>query len=154
MVRLILLLCAAAAVVLGVVIARSLPSPDQQAVRYRQALMTVIDGTASPLMLMARAEAPYDPALVRRRAAELPVLAGMIADAFARNTSAARKLQSAALPYVWTDHAAFVSSAQRLEADALALKGAAAGADEVRIAAAINALGDECARCHRRFRAR
>jgi cytochrome c556 len=140
------------AVLLGVVLARNRPSADQQAVAYRQALMTVIDGTFDPLLEMQSGRRPYDPALVRLHASELPMLSLMIAEAFRRDTHAARNVDSAALPYVWTDHAAFLQSAQRLQGDGQALQGAATSGDQDRVNAAIRAMAGDCDQCHRKFR--
>jgi cytochrome c556 len=140
------------AVLLGVVIARDRPSADQQAVVYRQALMTVMDGTFDPLLQMQSGRRPYDLSLVRQHASELPVLSFMIAEAFERDTHAARNLNSAALSYVWSNHAAFLQSARRLQSDAQTLQSAAVSGDQNRVNDAIRAMTGECDRCHRQFR--
>ncbi len=142
-----------ALVALGVVIARMQPSADQNAVDYRQALMFVINDQMQPLSLMHGGQLPYDPALVRKHATDLATLASMIPEAFARDTRAARKLNTAALAYVWTDHSDFVKSAARLQQDAEALNGAAQDDNQAQIQSALGTLSAECARCHRQFRA-
>jgi cytochrome c556 len=148
-----LLIVLALMIILGVVIARNRPSADEQAVVFRQALMTVISGTFDPLLQMQTGREPYDATLVRRHADELPLLTSMIPEAFARNTSAARKLDTAALSYVWSDHQAFLQSAQRLHADASALQSAVRSGERESVDGAIGRMDAECAQCHRQFRA-
>lgn len=140
------------AVLLGVVIARNRPSADEEAVVYRQALMTVIDGTFEPLLQMESGRRAYDGALVRLHASELPMLSAMIAEAFRRDTRAARNVNTAALSYVWSDPAAFLQSVQRLRSDALALQSAAGSGDQAQVDSAIRTVAGECDQCHRRFR--
>lgn len=152
MAKALIVIFLALAVLLGVVIARNRPSADQEAVVYRQALMTVIDGTFDPLLQMQRGRRAYDAALVREHAADLPVLSGMIAEAFARDTRAARNVNTAALSFVWIDHAAFLRSAQRLQSAARTLQSAAASADQARVDTAIRSMADECDQCHHGFR--
>lgn len=140
------------AVALGVVIARNRPTADQDAIVYRQALMTVIGGTMDPLLLMQRGRMRYDAALVGKHAGELAVLGGMIPEAFARDTRAARQADSAALPSIWTKPQDFLQSAQRLQADADALQSAVKSDDQARIDGAIGTLDGGCTQCHRAFR--
>ncbi|HTW75376.1 MAG TPA: cytochrome c [Steroidobacteraceae bacterium] len=150
--RALIVLAALAVVALGVVIARTPPSADQNAVEYRQALMFVIDGQMQALSSMHAGRMPYDAALVREHAADLTTLAGMIPEAFSRDTRAARRLDTAALAYVWTDQAHFVQSARRLQRDAEALNGAVQDGDEAQVQSAIGALSGECVQCHRQYR--
>ena len=142
----------AGVVALGIVIARNRPTADQDAVVYRQALMTVIGDQTQPLLLMQRGQIPYSAALAGRHAGNLVTLAGMIPEAFVRNTSAARRLDTAALPYVWSDRTDFLHSAQRLQSDAATLQSALESGNAVRIDSAIAALGGQCEQCHRAFR--
>lgn len=142
-----------AMVALGIVIARNRPSADEQAVDFRQALMTVIGGTTAPLFLMQRGQRAYDGALVHKRATELAVLSGMVGDAFARDTRASSHLQTAALPYVWGDPGAFATAVRRLQSDAVTLQQSVQGEDPDRVRAAIQALDTDCTQCHRQFRA-
>lgn len=148
----ILIALALLVVALGVVIARNRPTADQEAIVYRQALMTVIGGTTDPLLLMQRGQIPYDAALIRKHVGELPVLSGMIPEAFARDTRSARHVDSAALPSIWSSHKNFLQSAQRLQSDANALQNAVKTADQAQIDSAIGTLTGGCNQCHRSFR--
>ena len=142
-----------AAVALGIVIARNGPSADQQAVDYRQALMTVIDGVTAPLFRMQRGQLAYDGALVSKRSMQLAVLSGMVGDAFIRDTRPASHVQTAALPYVWSDPRAFAAAIQRMQQDATALQRSARGNDSAAVRPAILAVDTDCDQCHRLFRA-
>ncbi len=148
----ILIVIALAAVALGVVIARNRPTADQEAVVYRQALMTVIGVTTDPLLLMQRGQRRYDAALIGKHAGELAVLSEMIPEAFARDTRSARNVETAALPSVWEKPQDFLQSAQRLQSDADALQSAVKSGDQAQIDSAIGMLDGGCAQCHRAFR--
>jgi cytochrome c556 len=141
-----------AAIALGIVIAHNRPTPDQQAVDFRQALMTVIDGVSDPLFMMQRGQRPYDGALVRKHAVELAVLSGIVSEAFVRDTHAAH-VQTAALAYIWSDPGAFAAALARLQQATSALQQTSRSDDRVRIGQAIQALENDCAQCHRQFRA-
>jgi cytochrome c556 len=150
--RAIVVVLLLAAVALAIVVARNRPSLDQQAADFRQALMTVIDGVSAPLFGMQRGEQPYDEALVRKHAEELATLSGMVSEAFERDTRGAH-LQTAALPYVWSDRAAFAAALARMQQAATGLQRAAAGADRAQVGRATQALDNSCVQCHRQFRA-
>lgn len=141
------------AIALGIVIARNGPSADEQAVDYRQALMTVIDVVTEPLFRMQRGQLAYDAAQVSKRSLQLAVLSGMVGDAFARDTRHSSHLQTAALPYVWSDPRAFAAAVQRLQQDATALRRSAQGDNAAGVKPALQALDTDCDQCHRQFRA-
>ena len=151
--RFMILVLALLAVALGIVIARNGPSADQQAVDYRQALMTVIDVVTQPLFRIQRGQLAYDAAVVRKRSLQLAVLSGMVGDAFARDTRSSSHLQTAALPYVWSDPHTFAAAVQRMQKNAGALQRSAQGDDPGDVRPALQALDTDCAQCHRQFRA-
>jgi cytochrome c556 len=127
------------------------PNPDQAAVGFRQALMTVIGGTAVPLILMQRGRAPYSAERVAKNAANLTTLAGMIPDAFERDTSSA-SVKTMALPAVWQKHEEFVKTAAELKTRVEALDKAAKGGSEDEVKTAIMNVGAVCNQCHMNFR--
>lgn len=128
------------------------PSPDQMAVRYREALMAVIGGNVGPLAAMGLGRMPYNAALARKDSTRLAFLATMIPDAFERDTSHA-KVRTLALPKIWQDKTLFLSHAKKMAdaADQLeaAVKG---GADEATIKTAVDHVGSACEDCHKAFR--
>lgn len=156
--RAVVLIVILAAVALGYVVARNRPTADQQAVQFRQALMTVIAGVCDPLFLMQRGQLAYDGAVVQRRAGQLAMLSAMIGEAFAHDTRAATRLQTAALPYVWSSPAAFSADVAKLQRDATSLQAAVQQEttqteDAARVRTAIQSIDADCAQCHRQYRA-
>ncbi|HEX4051090.1 MAG TPA: cytochrome c [Steroidobacteraceae bacterium] len=151
--RAIVVMLALVAIALGIVIARNGPSADEQAVDYRQALMTVIDNVTEPLFRMQRGQLTYNSALVGKRSMQLAVLSGMVGDAFARDTRSSSHLQTAALPYVWSDPRSFAAAVQRMQKAAAALQRSTLSEDSAHVQPMIQALDSDCAQCHRQFRA-
>lgn len=137
-----------------VAIGQHRPTPDQMAVGFRQALMTVIGGTAVPMALMQSGRIPYDAALIRKNAANLPTLAGMIPDAFARNTSHAAGVRTSALAAIWEKHDEFLTRARDLRTQVDKLATVVKGGDEDQIKAAIKDVNEACGACHKDFRKR
>jgi len=130
------------------------PSPDKAAVGFRQALMTLIGGEAVPMLIMQRGRMPFNQALVEKNAGNLVTLAGMIPDAFQRNTSKAANLKTRARPIVWQDHGEFLMHAHDLRMKAEALDMAAKAGNEGDIKTAIKNTGAVCGECHMKFRAK
>ncbi len=128
------------------------PNPDQTAASFRQALMTVISGTAVPLLLMQRGRVPYSAATVTKNARNLVTLAGMIPDAFEHDTSSATGIKTMALPVVWQNHDEFLMTAGELRTRAEALEKAARGGSEDDVKSAIMNVGAVCNQCHMKFR--
>jgi cytochrome c556 len=143
---------AAAVAVAATVMGQGRPSPDEQALGFRQGLMTVIGNVATPMILMQRGRMPYDGKVVARNARELAALAAIIPQAFEHDTSSASGLKTTALPVVWTDHDKFLSHAHKLETQAQALEKATRGGNEDAVKMAIMSTGAVCGDCHMDFR--
>jgi cytochrome c556 len=141
---------AVAATVMG----QGRPSPDQQAVAFRQGLMTVISNVAGPMQLMQRGRVPYDAKTVQRNAHELAALAEIIPQAFEHDTSGASGLKTGALPLVWQNHNDFLMKAKKLQAQAQALDMATQSGSEDAVKTAIMNTGATCGQCHMMFRQR
>lgn len=140
--------------VAATVMGQGRPSPDQQAVAFRQGLMTVISNVAGPVQAMQRGRVPYDAKTVERNAHELAALAMIIPQAFDRDTSSASGLKTAALPVVWMSHDDFLMHAKNLQEKAQALETAAKGGSEDAVKSAIMSAGEACGQCHMMFRQR
>jgi cytochrome c556 len=128
------------------------PSPDQMANGYRQSLMTVIAGNMGPMGAMAQDRMPFNAALVEKNSERIAFLAGMISDAFNRDTRSA-ELETDALPGIWANMADFSERATELRSRAEALLTAARGGDEAATKAAIGRVGQACGGCHDEYRA-
>jgi cytochrome c556 len=138
--------------VAATVMGQGRPSPDQQAVSFRQGLMTVINNVAGPMQLMQRGRMPYDAKTVARNAHELAALAEIIPQAFEHDSSGASGLKTTALPLVWQSHDDFLMHAHNLQMQAQALEMAAQGGSEDAVKAAIMSTGEACGQCHMKFR--
>lgn len=141
-----------AVTVTATVMGQGRPSPDEQALAFRQGLMTVIANVATPMLLMQRGRMPYDAKVVTRNARELAALAGIIPQAFEHDTSSASGLKTMALPVVWQDHDKFLTNAHKLETEAQALEKATRGGNEDAVKMAIMNTGAVCGDCHNDFR--
>lgn len=132
------------------------PAPDpnraaQQAVDVRQSVMTLISWNFGPLGGMPRGQVEYDAERVQLSADRLSVLAPMISEAFAMDTSAT-DIETTALPAVWENQDAFNDKASTLLDAVVQLKSAADADDQEASLAAIGALGQTCRSCHDEFR--
>jgi len=140
--------CVIAAVAFG----QNRPNPDQQAAGYRQALMTVIAGNLGPVAAMARDRAPYDAAVATKNVERVVALSGMIADAWARDTSAATLEKNESSPNVWKEKANFDKLAGDVTTKANAALAAIKAGDAAKAKAALGDLGSSCGACHDKYR--
>jgi cytochrome c556 len=127
------------------------PTPDQSAVKYRQALMVVIEAQSAPLLLMQRGRAPYDAAVVSRNTAALVAMVDLIPAAFERNTSAA-SVKTETLPATWQNHADFLKEAETLKTQTKALEAAVKAGNQEQVKTAIKNVDTACGGCHTKYR--
>jgi len=127
------------------------PDPNVQATNYRQSLMRVIAGNAGPLGAMARDRMPYNAALAEKNVTRVAFLAGMISDAFVRDTSSA-DVETAAKPEIWANHAEFDRLANETRMKAEAAVTAVRGGNEAAAKSALGAIFMTCGGCHDEYR--
>ncbi len=129
-------------------------SPEQQAVadtETRQAVFKLLAFNMGPLQGMARG-GDFDQDAALNALENVQVLAGMIAPAFAANTTEF-SVETRALDRIWTDMGGFESAAMDL------VNGAAAAIDIINsqgaggVRAAIQQVGPTCGACHDAYRA-
>lgn len=128
------------------------PNQDQQAATYRKALMTVMQGNLGPIAGMARDRVPYDAAVATKSTERMAALGGMIADAFARDTSAATIEGNEASPDVWKQKAEFDKLAGTVKTKADAALAAIKAGDQAKAKAALGELNSTCGTCHDKYR--
>ncbi len=128
------------------------PNPDQAAANYRKALMTVIAGNLGPVAGMARDRVPYDAAVATKNVTRVVALSEMIADGFARDTSAATIEGNEASPNIWKEKAEFDKLATAVTTKAEAALAAVKGGDQAKAKAALGELGSTCGTCHDKYR--
>lgn len=130
------------------------PTPEQRAQRAaetRASLFTVLGASFGPVGGMLRNPASFNAATASTSAARVEVLAGMIKEMTALDTSKV-VTTSEARPIVWTERADFEKKADDLVKAATAFKVAAAGGDQAATLKAAGAVGGACKSCHDKFR--
>jgi cytochrome c556 len=131
------------------------PSPEEQAaanVANRQAVFKLLAVNNGVLGGMARG-APYDAAAAKLAVERIQVLAGMIPELFAADTTSFSGLETRAATTIWANKADFDKMAQDLVDGANAMMGVLNGSatPDVRGAFGPN-VGTKCGACHDRFR--
>ena len=129
-------------------------TPEEQAsaaVGTRQAVFKLLAFNMGPLQGMARG-GDYDEAVAVQAIERMQILASMIPEVFANDTTT-YNLETRALNGIWSDIDGFTSAAHNLSmgaSEALSIIDSE-GADGVRNA--IQAIGPNCGACHDEFRA-
>jgi len=123
----------------------------QRAVEVRQAVLRLVSTNFGPMRNMARGEADFDAAVVRKNSLRLHQLSLMLPDAFITDTRGSG-VETEALDAVWENPEAFAAKADDLSTAAGALVATTASGDEESILAAIGELGGKCGSCHDDFR--
>ena len=127
------------------------PSPAEQAAaatENRQAVFKLLSVANGPLGGMARG-APFDAAAAKQAAERIKMLAGMIPELFAMDTTS-YDVDTRAADTIWSSKADFDQLAQDLVTGADAFL-ASATAENLRQAFGQN-IGSKCGACHDRFR--
>jgi cytochrome c556 len=132
------------------------PNPEAQAkaaIEARQGLFKLINQQNAPIGGMNRPNAPAaDLAVVARNAARVQMMADMIPDVFAANTTAVTTIKTRALPAIWTGAADFKAKADALSKAAGAVGDAAKKGDAAAAKAAALEMGKTCGACHDAYR--
>jgi cytochrome c556 len=131
------------------------PSGDeaaQKAVELRQSVFKLIGWSFDPVGGMLKNKVAFDAATVQKSAARLEVLAPMINEAFANNTSKVAGLKTKAREGIWTNNADFKAKNDDLVKASAALSAAAKGGDKKAVLQAAAAVGKACGACHDSFR--
>lgn len=130
------------------------PTPEQRAQRAyetRDSLFKVLGASFGPVGGMLRNPSSFNAAAAQTSAARVEVLAGMIKEMTALDTSKI-VTTSEARPIVWTERADFDKKADDLVKAATAFKVAAATGDQAATLKAAGAVGGACKSCHDKYR--
>jgi cytochrome c556 len=142
-----LALAASAAVVGGLF---SIPASAQfakaeDAVKYRQSAMFIMNANMGRLAAMARGDRPFDAAVAQNSARAIEAVSKLPWDGFQKGADSKR-----AKPEIWASAADFKGYQDRLMAEAAKLPGAAASLDSLK--QQVGATGGVCKNCHDKFR--
>ncbi len=138
----------------GAAFAQGAPTPEQQAKRAaenRHAFFHTLGYSFGPVGGMLRKQVPFNAAAAGLAATRVEVLAGMIKDVTAADTSKI-VTDSEAKANIWTERADFDAKADALVKAAGVLKTAAAAGDEAATTKAMQGVGGACKSCHDKFR--
>lgn len=121
----------------------------EDAIKYRQSVMYVMQQNFARVATMAAGRAPFD-AKVAADSAEVAALMSKLPwGAFVEGTD---KGNTKAKAEIWSDKAKFSEYAEKLQADMAKLNAAAKTGNLDSIKAAVGAVGGNCKTCHDAFR--
>jgi cytochrome c556 len=130
------------------------PSPEEQAaaaVANRQAVFKLLSVANGALGGMARGAA-YDDAAAKLGTERVIMLAGMIPELFAQDTTSFANIRTRAATTIWASKADFDALAQDLVTGATEALNILNTQGEAGVRAAVGAIGPKCGACHDRFR--
>ncbi len=139
---LIALACTAAAIPAAAQFAK-----PQDAVKYRQAALTVMASHFSRMQPVVRGQAPYDAAQIKANVDILKTLAALPWAGFGPGTEGGD-----AKPEVWSNAADFKDKQQRLIDNVGKLSAAADSGDLSKVRVAFGDVGASCKACHDVYR--
>ena len=154
--RMIVMLSAAAMLVSGLLytVAAQDMSPEEQAaamVDQRKSLFKTLRYNLVPIAGMAQG-APFDAEVAERNARRVAVMATMIPEMLAVDTSAFDDIETTALDIIWDNQDDIAVKAQALIDNANAFADAAATGDMATAMGTFRAFGGSCGNCHDAYR--
>lgn len=146
-----LMIAACAALPLCVALSsQAQPQPrPEQAIKYRQAVMTLMGSHFGRLGGMAQGRIPFDATVAAENAQLVAMLSKLPFNSFGPGTDKA--LPNRAKPEVWSEAGKFKEAAEAFQAEASKLEAAGKSGDLAQIKAAVGAVGKTCKACHDAF---
>ncbi len=148
--------CAVMALVLAVLALPSAPVVAQnkqaeQAIKYRQAVYTVIGTNFGTAAAMATGKMPYDAKAFQTRVDRTAYMAVLAGETFGPGTDAGAPTK--AKKEIWSNQAEFQKLMKDMQEKTAALAVAAKSNDLEKIKPAFGAAGQSCKACHDKFKA-
>jgi cytochrome c556 len=134
--------------VLGFSVHVAAETSAEDALKYRQSIMTALKGHAGAISMQTRGLAG-DPAHVSKHADAIAALAAELKTIFQEGSDVE---DSEALPAIWDEPEAFAEALADVQEAATALSEIAADGDMQAIGGAFMNVGKACKGCHDRFR--
>jgi len=138
----------ALALVLGFSVQVAAETTAEDALKYRQSIMTALKGHAGAISMQTRGLAG-DPAHVSKHADAIAALAAELKTVFQEGSNVE---DSEALPVIWEEPEEFAEALAKVEAATAALSEATASGNMEAIGGAFREVGQACKGCHERFR--
>jgi cytochrome c556 len=123
----------------------------EDAVKYRQSVMTIMGTHFGRIGAMVNGRAPFDAKVAQDSAHVVSVMSTLPWPAFSQNTEA---LKTRALPEIWKEGAKFKEASEKLQAEVAKLEVAAKTGNLDTIKAAFGSAGGSCKACHDSFQAK
>jgi cytochrome c556 len=148
--RKVLISIAAAAAAFGAGGAQAQFAKPEDAIKYRQSAMFLMQTHLVRLGAVAKGAVPFDAAAVQNNAAILEQLAQLPWQAFGPGTDSGANTR--ALPVIWTNNPKFIDTSKRLQLETAKLSAAAKSGDLGQVKQAFGGVAQVCKGCHDDFR--
>ena len=148
--RLLLATAAAVGMIAALPAAAQFQKPED-AIKYRQSVLTVMGNHVGRIGAMATGRAPFDAKAAAESANIVKTLAGLPWAAFGPGTD--KGAPTRAKPEIWSDTAKFKAASEKMVGEVAKLDTAAKSGSLDAIKAAMGAVGSSCKACHDDFRA-
>jgi cytochrome c556 len=148
--RLIVATAATLATLVSLPAAAQFQKPED-AIRYRQSVMTVMANHLGRVGAMAQGRAPFDAKAAADNAAIVVTMSKLPWVAFGEGTD--KGAPTRAKPEIWKDSAKVKDLAEKLQAETVKFEAAAKSGNLDTIKAAVGELGKVCKACHDDYRA-
>jgi cytochrome c556 len=142
------LIVAAATLALAVPAMAQFAKPDD-AIKYRQSALFVMQQNFSRVAAMAAGKAPFDAKLAAESASVAAYMSKLPWAAFVDGSD---KGNTKAKPDIWAEKAKFIEYSEKMQAEMSKLDAAAKTGNLDSIKAAVGAVGGSCKTCHDAFR--
>ena len=119
----------------------------EDAIKYRQSVLTVMSNHFGRIGAVVKGEAPYNKDDVAKNAALVATLSTLPWQAFGPGTEGGK-----AQPDIWTENAKFKSANEKLQSATAELNLAAQSGNLDNVKKAFGAVGQACKACHDDFR--
>jgi cytochrome c556 len=146
--KLTTLIVAAAALALALPAMAQFAKPDD-AIKYRQSALFVMQQNFGRVAAMAAGKAPFDAKLAAESASVAAYMSKLPWAAFVDGSD---KGNTKAKPEIWAEKAKFNEYAEKMQAEMTKLDAAAKTGNLDSIKAAVGAVGGSCKSCHDAFR--
>jgi cytochrome c556 len=142
------LIVAAATLALAVPAMAQFAKPDD-AIKYRQSALFVMQQNFSRVAAMAAGKAPFDAKFAAESASVAAYMSKLPWAAFVDGSD---KGNTKAKPDIWAEKAKFIEYSEKMQAEMSKLDAAAKTGNLDSIKAAVGAVGGSCKTCHDAFR--
>lgn len=148
--RLLLAVTAFAGLAVSLPAAAQFQRPED-AIKYRQSVMTLMNTHLGQLGAMANGRVPFDAKTAADNAAIVRMMSNLPFTAYGAGTD--KGMPNRAKPEIWKDAAKFKAAGEKMQGEVARLDAAAKGGNLDALKSAVGAAGGACKACHDDFRA-